>query len=107
MTGGSRGIGAEIVTTLAALGAEVRIASNDADGMDHVVRQVKDSEGSASAIFVDLADRTAVTELATANCDVDILVNNAAPDQKPVPFAATPDEVWDLLYALNLVGSNG
>ncbi|ONH28034.1 SDR family NAD(P)-dependent oxidoreductase [Pseudofrankia asymbiotica] len=102
VTGGSRGIGAEIVTTLASIGAEVRIASNDAEGMERVVRQVKEAGGTASAVFVDLADRSAVADLAAANTDLDILVNNAAPDQKPIPFSATPDEVWDLHYTLNV-----
>ncbi|OLO25788.1 SDR family oxidoreductase [Streptomyces sp. MNU77] len=102
VTGGSRGIGAETATVLARLGASVVLAANDADGLAQTATAIKEAGGEAEPVFVDLSERGSVAELAEAHQDVDILVNNAAPDQRPVPFQDTDDDVWDLMYALNV-----
>ncbi|WP_051683620.1 SDR family NAD(P)-dependent oxidoreductase [Blastococcus sp. URHD0036] len=102
VTGGSRGIGAEIATTLARLGASVVLAANDADGLAATAAAIKEAGGSAEAVYVDLRDRAAVDDLARQCRDVDVLVNNAAPEQGPVPFQETTDDTWDLLYDLNV-----
>lgn len=82
VTGGSRGIGAAIVTGLAAQGAAVAFTyQNAADKAQALVNQIQQQGGKALAIQADSADPQAVinavertvTQLGTIN----ILVNNA------------------------------
>jgi NAD(P)-dependent dehydrogenase (short-subunit alcohol dehydrogenase family) len=100
VTGASRGIGAEIARTLAALGASVVLASNDPDGMASVREEIGSTGATAEAVEIDLTDRTRVAELGR-NTEPDILVNNAAPDQRPFPLVDAGDDLFELQFALN------
>ena len=106
VTGGSRGIGAEIVRRLAAEGAAVAFtyAASERDAKE-LVNEVQATGATAVAIKADSAD----PEQVTASVDdaveqlggLDILVNNAgvASGRK---VAEMPDEAWNanicLLY---------
>jgi NAD(P)-dependent dehydrogenase (short-subunit alcohol dehydrogenase family) len=100
VTGGSRGIGAAIAGTLAQLGGDVIIAANDRDGLDETVATIKDARGSATAIFTDLMDPDSIAALTDAAGHVDVLVNNAAPDQQIMPFLDAPDALWERMLSL-------
>jgi NAD(P)-dependent dehydrogenase (short-subunit alcohol dehydrogenase family) len=101
ITGSSRGIGEEIARTLAALGADVVLAANDPEGLANVAAAIRSAGRGAETFDVDLTDRTAVADLGRAAGDIDILVNNAAPDQKPRALVDAPDELFELQFALN------
>lgn len=82
VTGGSRGIGAAIVSTLAQQGATVAFTYlHAADKAQALVQQIKQSGGNALAIQADSADPqaviNAVNQAAQTFGKVDILVNNA------------------------------
>jgi NAD(P)-dependent dehydrogenase (short-subunit alcohol dehydrogenase family) len=102
VTGSSRGIGAAIATTFAALGASVHLAADDAAGLERTRDAIVSAGGKAEAHVVDLFDKEAIAALVAAVEGVDTLVNNAAPDQKPLPLLEAPDIVWERMFALNL-----
>ena len=100
VTGGSRGIGAAIATELAALGGDVVIAANDPDGLDETSAAIREAGGSVTPVFADLMDPDSIAGLLATAGDVQVLVNNAAPDQKIMPFLDGPDSLWELMLGL-------
>lgn len=81
VTGGSRGIGAEIATVLADAGADVAIVGRDAKGLAATKRAVEDKGRRCLAIAADLATpdgpRAAARDALEYFGTVDVLVNNA------------------------------
>jgi len=111
VTGASRGIGAAIAQRLAKDGFAVVVnyAGNAAEA-DKVVAAIHGAGGTAIALQADVANATAVRALfertVAALGRVDVLVNNAGimPPQLP-QLAATDDDTFDRLVAINLKGS--
>jgi 3-oxoacyl-[acyl-carrier protein] reductase len=82
VTGGSRGIGAAIVQSLAATGAAVAINYRErADAAQALAASINKTGGRAIAIGADVSQGTAVTKMferaAAELGPVDILINNA------------------------------
>jgi 3-oxoacyl-[acyl-carrier protein] reductase len=82
ITGGSRGIGAEVARTLARKGAAVGFTYHSASDRAHdVVKEIQTDGGQALAIKADSADPSAVTGAVDQTVAefgrFDILVNNA------------------------------
>src|SRR5882724_4578740 len=83
VTGGSQGMGLEIVRGLVTLGADVVMISRDPERGRAAVADVKRSTGADSIQFIqaDLSSRDAVrravAELNASRSRLDILVNNA------------------------------
>jgi NAD(P)-dependent dehydrogenase (short-subunit alcohol dehydrogenase family) len=102
VTGASRGIGEAIATGLAAMGAEIVIAADDAEGVERVCSKLAAAGAVAHARQVDLRDPAAIETLVDDAGDLDILVNNAAPGQGHTAFLDTPDEAWELQLDLIL-----
>ncbi|MFK7896050.1 MAG: SDR family NAD(P)-dependent oxidoreductase [Myxococcota bacterium] len=108
VTGGTRGIGKEIVNRLAASGARVyaTYVSNEAEAK--AVERDWASQGWAVDVrCVDSRDRSAVERL-VAEIDrehgrLDVLVNNAGIN-KPTDFDQITDEDWDEILSVNLKG---
>ncbi|QHB70632.1 SDR family oxidoreductase [Stenotrophomonas sp. 364] len=109
VTGGSRGIGAEISRRLAGEGFAVAInyASNP-DAAQAVVRKVQASGGQAFAIHADVSDAHAVetmfAEVAKSHGEVSVLVNNAG-IMELAPIAQMDGETFDRMLAINFKGS--
>jgi 3-oxoacyl-[acyl-carrier protein] reductase len=92
VTGASRGIGETAAKLLAVHGAKVVVNYHrGADDASRVVAEITASGGDAVAIGADVADEAAVRGLVQQARErfggVDILVNNAARDFRPIPFA--------------------
>jgi 2-hydroxycyclohexanecarboxyl-CoA dehydrogenase len=98
VTGGGRGIGAGIVTRLAADGAEVIIASRTLDVAEEVAAAI-----GARAVQVDIADVEAAQAMVRDAGALDVLVNNAGFDD-PDFFGQTTPERWRRLLDTNLMG---
>lgn len=101
VTGASRGIGAQIATTLAGRGAHVLCAGRDNEALDQVVATIHHTGGSAETLIADLSDRAAVVELAAEAGAVDILVNNAGTGDKYIPLTVADDEHWTTTFEVD------
>jgi gluconate 5-dehydrogenase len=77
VTGGGRGLGAEIVKGLAAHGAHVVVNGRHVAALEAVVAEVRARGGSAAPLPFDITDETAVASaLQSLGSCLDILVNN-------------------------------
>ena len=108
VTGGSVGIGAAIVRTLAEHGADVVFCARHHDAVDALVAELAGTPGRVVGIAADVGN----AEGAAAFCDAaeaaigppDILVNNvgAAPGRN---FLYLDDDEWHRLFELNLMSA--
>ena len=109
VTGGSRGIGAEIARVLAAQGATVAVNySGSADAAASVVSDIEQQKGSAVAIQADISQPPAcsalVEDVVTRFGGLDILVNNAGITRDGL-LVRMSDEDWDAVLRTNLTGA--
>jgi len=98
VTGGARGVGEQLVRSLAAAGVDVAIADLDVAGAQAVADDVADEAGvEAVAIETDVTDYDSTQAMGEAAIDalghVDILVNNAG-FWTVKPFADVEPEEW-------------
>ena len=98
VTGGSRGIGAAIVATLRAAGAEVAVWDN-----------APNPSGDVPAAVVDITDRAALDRATAALLErhgrLDILVNNAGYAGLTAPTLDYPEAEWRRIVEVNLTGT--
>lgn len=108
VTGGSRGIGRAVATTLAEAGADVAIfyAGNHA-AAEETINQVKAAGRQGMALKVDVSDSTqvdaAMKEVLSAFGRIDILVNNAGITRDNL-LMRLKEEEWDQVINTNLKG---
>ncbi len=107
VTGGARGIGRTIATTLAQAGAGVIIADINGDGAEQTAAELRQQELRAAAVPVDVGDQASVRALVAATGrefgGIDILVNCAG----IFPTTSIEDmtvEEWDRVMAVNARG---
>jgi len=109
VTGGGRGLGAEIARRLAAEGASVAVAARSADELDETVRGIVEVGGRSMAYPMDVSDAEAVQEMvALVERDlgpVDLLVNNASIIQPLGPVWEVDPADWWRLLEINLYGT--
>jgi len=102
VTGGGRGIGAEIAAGFAQAGARVTIMGRNKALLEKHARALGDR---AFAVVCDVTDEASVGDAFAAarerHGDAQILVNNAG-QAKSEKFADTSRALWDLMLAANL-----
>lgn len=110
VSGGSRGIGAEIVRHAIRDGHDVAFTYvNNADQAAEVVAQCKEirSEGRCRAYRMDVRDSNSVEEVGDAVLDefedIHVVVNNAAITRDNLAVSMS-DEEWSDVIATNLTG---
>lgn len=105
VTGGGRGIGAEIARELAARGARVVVSARSVDQLEAVAAELGDG---VSAVACDVADPAAIEalrkEATTRLGAVDVLVNNAG-IASSAPVKRQSLEEWNRLIAVNATGT--
>jgi len=109
VTGGSRGLGREMVLAFARAGADVVIASRKLDRCEAVAREVEAETGRralAHACHVGRwEDLERLVEAAYGHFGkVDVLVNNAGMSPLYDDVASVSEELWDKVLAVNLKG---
>jgi 7-alpha-hydroxysteroid dehydrogenase len=92
VTGGGRGIGAEIARTFADAGADIVVAARTKEQLDRVAEDVRARGRRAVAVAVDVNDNDALTDLVAQTVNelgrIDVVVNNAG-GTMPRPFLDT------------------
>ncbi|MFI1190418.1 SDR family NAD(P)-dependent oxidoreductase [Streptomyces californicus] len=97
ITGASSGIGLEIATRLAGLGARVYLCARKGDELADRVRELRERGYDADGSVCDVADHDQIRSFVAAAVErygpVDILVNNAGRSGGGAT-AEIPDELW-------------
>jgi 3-oxoacyl-[acyl-carrier protein] reductase len=105
VTGGARGIGAEIARRLASCGATVVCA--DVLDTSEIVDEINGAGGAAEGRELDVTDAAAAAETVAAIHEahgrLDILVNNAGITRDQLLIRMKPAD-WDLVLSINLDG---
>ncbi len=106
VTGGSRGIGAEIVRTLAKENYSIVLNYNKSEEQAKQIQQELLKEGKKIEIFkADVSKREEVKELIRFTLErfhtIDILINNAGIAQEKI-FTEITDEDWNKMIQINL-----
>ncbi|MEV0764276.1 glucose 1-dehydrogenase [Nocardia sp. NPDC050435] len=109
VTGGSRGLGREMVLAFAAAGAEVVIASRKLDGCRELAAEVEAKHGRrALAVACNVSDWDQCGELVeTAYAEfgrVDVLVNNAGMSLLYPSLDQVTEAMFDKVIGVNLKG---
>lgn len=92
VTGASSGIGASTARQLAAAGYRVVLTARRKDRIEALAEEINAAGHAATAYPLDVTDRAAVDEFATAFQTIGVLVNNAggALGADPVATATRP-----------------
>ncbi|MDQ8157965.1 MAG: SDR family oxidoreductase [Gemmatimonadota bacterium] len=108
VTGGTRGIGLAIATTLARAGARVTISSRKAEHVDAAVAALRAEGLSVFGMPAHMGQAADAHELAARTVEhfdgIDIIVNNAATNPIFGPLQQASDEAFDKIFAVNLKG---
>lgn len=107
ISGGSSGIGAELVRAFAAQGSRVAFCGTKPDGGDALIAELR-AAGASSELFYeacDVRDIPALQAMLDRVADqwgaIQVLVNNAGRDDRHALDDLTP-EYWDNCLAINL-----
>jgi NAD(P)-dependent dehydrogenase (short-subunit alcohol dehydrogenase family) len=109
VTGGSRGLGREIVRAFAARGAAVVIASRKLEACEQLAAEITAEHGSdALPVACNVGDWDQCDALADAALHhfgrVDVLVNNAGLSPLYPSVDAVTEALWDKVLGVNLKG---
>jgi len=108
VTGGGRGIGCAIATTLSAAGATTAVLARSASEIDTTARMIQQAGGRARPFVVDVTDAVTVertfVEIERSLGPVTLLVNNAAVPGPIGPFWETDPAEWWRTLDVNLRG---
>src|SRR6185503_10127738 len=107
VTGASRGIGHDLVLSLAAAGATVAAGARRASDVDELIMEVAAAGGRGMAVELDVTDHAsidaAVGRIAEEAGGIDVLVNNAGLGFNHDAVEITEAD-WDAMMDVNLKG---
>ena len=108
MTGGSRGLGYQMVKAFAAHGADVFITSRKLEACEKVAAEVRAMGRKAATYACNVANWQELDGLVDAAYaafgKVDILVNNAGSSPLAPSSLETPEQLFDRIVSLNFKG---
>jgi NADP-dependent 3-hydroxy acid dehydrogenase YdfG len=105
VTGASSGIGAATARQLAAAGYRVVLTARRKDRIEELAAELTAAGHSATAYPLDVTDRAAVDEFATAFPTLGVLVNHAGGALGADPVATGDPEDWRRMYETNVLGT--
>lgn len=104
VTGGGQGIGRAIVERLAAEGASVLVADINVARAEEVATMVRDKDGMAQSLMLDVADPVMVEHAVKQVGHVDVVVANAG-IQTFARVSELSTGEWDRVMAVNARGT--
>ena len=109
VTGGSRGLGKEMVLAMARAGADVAITSRKLDTCEAVAAEVEETTGRRAFVHAcHVGHWDEVGELVDATYDafgrVDVLVNNAGMSPLYPDLVSVSEELFDKVIGVNVKG---
>jgi NAD(P)-dependent dehydrogenase (short-subunit alcohol dehydrogenase family) len=108
ITGASRGIGAAIAQSYAAVGATVVLASRKLEGVEAIATTIRAGGGNVQAQAVHTGDDAAIASLVAQTLErfgaIDILVNNAATNPYFGPLLNAEASHWQKTLDVNVLG---
>lgn len=108
ITGSGSGIGAGMAAAFADAGSHLFLIDVDHTGLEASASKAIKRGVRAETMVVDVSDRDAMKRAARQAVDVlgkvDILCNNAGVGYAGVPLNRVPDEDWDWVVSVNLMG---
>ncbi|MHC8424376.1 SDR family NAD(P)-dependent oxidoreductase [Streptomyces sp. NB004] len=105
VTGASSGIGAATARQLAAAGYRVVLTARRKDRIEALAEEIEAAGHQATTYPLDVTDREAVDEFATAFKTIGVLVNNAGGALGADPVATGDPEDWRRMYETNVLGT--
>ena len=105
VTGASSGIGAATARQLAAAGYRVVLTARRKDRIEALAEEINAAGHQATAYQLDVTDRPAVDEFASAFKTVGVLVNNAGGALGADPVATGDPADWRSMYETNVIGT--
>lgn len=105
ITGASSGIGAATARQLAAAGYRVVVTARRKDRIEALAAEINEAGHQATAYELDVTDRDAVDEFATAFRTLAVLVNNAGGALGADPVASGDPADWRQMYETNVIGT--
>ncbi|KUO21003.1 SDR family NAD(P)-dependent oxidoreductase [Streptomyces dysideae] len=105
VTGASSGIGAATARQLAAAGYRVVLTARRKDRIEALAEEITAAGHSAVAYALDVTDRAAVDEFATAFQSIGVLINNAGGALGADPVATGDPADWRTMYETNVIGT--
>ncbi|MGW0756481.1 SDR family NAD(P)-dependent oxidoreductase [Streptomyces sp. NPDC002814] len=105
ITGASSGIGAATARQLAAAGYRVVLTARRKDRIEALAEEINQSGHSATAYALDVTDREAVDEFASAFQKIGVLINNAGGALGADPVATGDPADWRQMYETNVIGT--
>jgi NADP-dependent 3-hydroxy acid dehydrogenase YdfG len=105
VTGASSGIGAATARQLAGAGYRVVLTARRKDRIEAIAAEINAAGHAATAYQLDVTDRAAVDEFATAFRSIGILVNNAGGALGADPVATGDPADWRAMYETNVIGT--
>ena len=107
ITGGGKGIGAEISLRLAKEGAKIVIAEKDIESAENIKKKIIENKGDAIVVDTNVANEDSVNQMAEAAIKkfgkIDILINNAGIRHINNILDHTKKQ-WDVMISVNLTG---
>ncbi|KUN73397.1 oxidoreductase [Streptomyces canus] len=105
VTGASSGIGAATARQLATAGYRVVLTARRKDRIEALAEEINAAGHQATAYQLDVTDRAAVDEFASAFKTVGVLVNNAGGALGADPVATGDPADWRSMYETNVIGT--
>src|SRR5437868_13955117 len=107
VTGGARGLGLAIASTLADAGADVAVTSRKGDDAEPIARQIRQKGRRSIALLLDVRHARSI-QICFERLDrewgsVDILVNNAGTNI-PQDLMSLDEDSWDTIVDSDLKG---
>lgn len=109
ITGGGRGIGLAMARTFARSGFSVVITGRDLQRLQKAASEIKEDQGSVTAVACDVRDPASVKklfdEIAKRHSTIDVLINNAGVAHALATVEKLPVETWKEVIDTNLTGT--